>query len=184
MRIIAGSAKGTKLYTLDGLTTRPTLDRVKESLFNIIQLCIEDASILDLFAGSGALGLEAVSRGASFAVLSDSYRKANFIIQQNIVKTKLQDKTMLLEMDYKDVLKKMKDETREFDIIFLDPPYKKNLLIDALKKIIEYDLLSQNGIIIIETDEEEKINEISDVNINIRDIRKYGRVLLIFLEHI
>ncbi|MCL2859663.1 MAG: 16S rRNA (guanine(966)-N(2))-methyltransferase RsmD [Oscillospiraceae bacterium] len=184
MRVIGGIARGTKLYTLDGLATRPTLDRVKESLFSIIQLYIEDASVLDLFAGSGALGLEAVSRGASFTILSDSSRRANFIIQQNIIKTKFQDKVMLLEMDYKAVLQKMKEETREFDIIFLDPPYKKNLLIDAIKKIIEYDLLSQNGIIVIETDEKEKIGEISDIDINIKDIRKYGRVLLIFLEQV
>ena len=126
MRIISGSAKGTKLYTLEGDATRPTLDRVKEPLFSIIQHYIVGANILDLFAGSGALGLEALSRGADKAILCDYSRKAVNIIKQNIEKTKLTEKTEVWNMDYKKALEKLKDNSQKFDIIFLDPPYRKN----------------------------------------------------------
>lgn len=118
MRIIAGKARGTKLYTLEGENTRPTLDRVKESLFNIIQNQIQGSIFLDLFSGSGAIGLEAVSRGAKKAILCDRSKQACAIIKKNIEKTHFLDNIELYNMDFKEVLKNK--ITEKVDIIFLD----------------------------------------------------------------
>ena len=109
MRIISGSARGTKLYTLEGLETRPTLDRVKESIFNIIQDRIYDSNVIDLFSGSGAIGLEFASRGAKKVILNDSSRKAIEIIHRNIEKTHLEKKVKLYNLDFKEVLLNEKD---------------------------------------------------------------------------
>lgn len=181
MRIISGKARGTKLKTLEGMETRPTLDRIKESLFNIIQNQICGANVLDLFAGSGALGLETLSRGAKSAVLCDYSHKAISIIKENVEKTHFEKQVRVLNNDYKKSLNLLKNE--RFDIIFLDPPYESEFDIDALKIILEYELLSENGIIILETDHiEEKQKQLEKININIYDLRNYGRVSLFFLN--
>lgn len=182
MRIISGSARGTKLYTLEGLDTRPTLDRVKEPLFSIIQHYIPDAIILDLFAGSGALGLEALSRGAQKAILCDNSRRAVSVIKQNIEKTKFNEKTELWNLGYKQSLEKCRQNKICFDIIFLDPPYAKDFLMNSIQMIIEYSLLKNNGIIIAETDEDKQIVKLKQIGVNIYDIRQYGRVKLIFID--
>lgn len=183
MRIISGSARGTKLVTLLGESTRPTLDRVKEPLFSIIQNEIVDSTVLDLFSGSGALGIESLSRGAKTAVFCDKNREAIEIISKNIEKTRLKESSIVINNDYIKCLEILKSENMKFDLIFLDPPYKTNFAIDALKRILELDLLAQNGIVIIETDEEERnIEEIKKININIDKIKKYGRVKLMFLS--
>ncbi len=141
MRIISGSMRGTKLYTLEGENTRPTLDRVKEALFSKINMMLEDSNVLDLFSGSGALGLEALSRGAKQAVLCDSSREAMKIIKQNVEKTKTSDSTLLLNYDYKRALENLRNG--QFDIIFLDPPYKTNFAEDAIKIIYNMNLLKK-----------------------------------------
>lgn len=182
MRIISGVSRGSRLVTLEGTETRPTLDRVKEPLFSIIQMHIKDARVLDLFAGSGALGLEALSRGAKMAVFSDISDKAINVIKQNIEKTKLGEKTVVIKNSYEEVLKQMKSEKKEFDIIFLDPPYKSGLLDDAIRKILEYKLLAKEGIVVVETDTEAELQKVQNVDLHIKDIRKYGRVILLFLE--
>lgn len=183
MRIISGIARGTKLTTLSGESTRPTLDRVKESLFSIIQNKISDSIVLDLFSGSGALGLETLSRGAELAVLCDNNMEAIKIINKNIEKTRMKDKTVVVKNDYKNCLDTLQNKGMKFDLIFLDPPYKSNYAVDALQRILELDILAENGIIILETDEEQReIKQIQLVNININDIRKYGRVKLMFLS--
>lgn len=183
MRIISGSARGTKLITLSGETTRPTLDRVKEPLFSIIQNKILDSTVLDLFSGSGALGLEALSRGATMAVLCDKNIEAIKVINQNIEKTKMKDKAIVINTDYKKCLEQLKVKNMKFDLIFLDPPYKANFAVDALNKILELDLILDSGIIVIETDEEEReLEQLEQININVKDIRKYGRVKLMFLS--
>ncbi len=182
MRVISGTAKGTVLYSLEGDTTRPTLDRVKEALFNIIQTKIPEAEILDLFSGSGALGIEALSRGAKKAVLCDKSKKATHIINQNLEKTHLKGEALLIQEDYKIALNSLK-ERFQFDIIFLDPPYAKDFAKIAVEKIIEFELLKQDGMMIIETDEEERmLEQIKDLNVIVKDIRKYGRVHIIFLN--
>ena len=181
MRIISGTARGTKLYTLEGQTTRPTLDRVKESLFNIIQNEIPNSIFLDLFSGSGAIGLEAASRGAKRVILCDKSKQAINIINKNIEKTHLKEKVELYNLDYELLLKtKIKEQA---DIIYIDPPYKSDFAINAVNIILENGLVSEHSTIIIETDEEEKIlRELEKIEIKITDKRKYGRAILIFLK--
>ncbi len=180
MRIISGNARGTKLYTLEGNNTRPTLDRVKEALFNKINFQLEEAIVLDLFAGSGALGLEALSRGAKIAYFGENSHQAAKVIEKNIYKTKMQDKAKLIIKDYKKVLEEVKQI--KFDIIFLDPPYETNYDIEAIELVLKDNLLKDNGFIVLETDSNEKENKIKTLNIKIDDARKYGRVKLLFLS--
>ena len=181
MRIVAGKAKGTKLYTLEGENTRPTLDRVKESLFNIIQNEIQESIFLDLFSGSGAIGLEAVSRGAKKAILCDKSKEACMIIKKNIEKTHAVENVELYQADFKEVLTNRIHE--KLDIIFLDPPYKTDLAIEAVKIVWEKDLLKENAMIIIETDDNNRIlKDLESINCEIKDVRKYGRAYLIFLK--
>ena len=183
MRVISGTARGTKLYTLDGSLTRPTLDRVKESLFNIISQEIKGCVFLDLFAGSGAIGIEAGSRGASKVILCDKSKEACMIIKKNIEKTHALENIELYQADFKEVLKNKIHE--KLDIVFLDPPYKTDFAIEAIKIIVEKDLLNQNAMIIIETDDSNRILEdLKHIDCEIKDIRKYGRAYLIFLERI
>ncbi len=183
MRIISGSLRGTRLYTLEGLSTRPTLDRIKESFFNIIQCKIYGSIVLDLFSGSGAIGIEFISRGAEKAILCDNSSKAIKIINKNIEKTNVKDKIILMNKDYIKALQQLQQQRYKFDIIYIDPPYETNFAITAIERIYEFSLLSEDGIIIIETDDEEKIkSDLKDFKFSIYDIRKYGRIRLIFLK--
>ncbi len=182
MRVISGTAKGTILYSLEGNDTRPTLDRVKEALFNMIQMNLPQSYVLDLFSGSGALGIEAISRGAKKAILCDKSKQAVGIIKKNLGKTHLAEKAIVIQEDYKKALHFLKNKF-QFDFIFLDPPYARDYAKDAVEEILQLDLLEKDGIIIIETDEEERIlKEIENTNVNVYDLRKYGRVKLIFLN--
>lgn len=182
MRVISGTAKGTILYALEGNMTRPTLDRVKEAIFNIIQIDIQDSVVLDLFSGSGALGIEALSRGAKKAVLCDKSKSAINIIKLNLEKTHLEKDAIVLQEGYNKALNFLKDKY-QFDLIFLDPPYAKEFVKESVEKIIQLDLLKKSGKIIIETDDEERIlKEIENFNVNIANLRKYGRVKVIFLN--
>ena len=158
------------------------MDRVKEPLFSILNFDLPESTVLDLFAGSGALGLEAISRGANKAVLCDKSTKAIHIIEQNVEKLKENSKVNIINKDYLKALEILKDQ--RFDIIFLDPPYDTNFSENACKKIAEYGLLNKNGIIIIETDrKEEIINHINELELfDIYNERKYGRAELIFLR--
>ena len=181
MRIISGKARGTKLYTLEGENTRPTLDRVKESIFNIIQSEIEGAKVLDLFAGSGAIGLEFLSRGAKRAVLCDKSKEAINIIKKNIGKTHMEQNTEIFNTDFENCLDKLKNE--QFDIIYLDPPYATEYILKSLKKIIELKIAKEQSLIIVETDDEKRIlKEIENIDVEIVDQRKYGRATIIFLS--
>lgn len=184
MRIIGGKMRGTKLQTLEGFdTTRPTLDRVKESLFNIISMKIIDSQVLDLFSGSGALGIESISRGASKAYLCDMSPKAINVIKQNVEKTRCKDSVIILNKKHIQALEFLKQSNKKFDIVFLDPPYETELAEESTKYIIDNNLLEDEGIIIIETDNEDKlINGLNVKKIDIYDTRRYGRVSLIFLK--
>lgn len=183
MRIISGTARGTKLFTLEGLDTRPTLDRVKEPLFNIINFDLEDAVVLDLFAGSGALGLEAISRGAKKVFLCEKNRNAANIVEKNIEKTKFQDQAILIRNDFGKAISFIEQLNEKIDVVFIDPPYKTDLIKKSLEKILDSDILNDDFIIIAETDEPERIlKDINILNINVFDTRKYGRVSLIFLN--
>jgi len=147
MRVITGKARGVQLKTPEGMQTRPTADRVKEALFSIIQFELPGASVLDLFGGTGQLGIEALSRGAKSAVFVDASEKACALIRENLNRTKLQQEGKVIRSDYLDYLKRSRDK---FDIIFLDPPYAEVFLENALKCITEIDILQTNGIIVTE----------------------------------
>ena len=147
MRVITGKARGVQLKTPDGLTTRPTTDRVKEALFSIIQFEIPTARVLDLFGGTGQLGIEALSRGAKSAVFVDAGEPACRLIKENLRRTKLEKDAKVIRSDYLDYLKRCRER---FDIVFLDPPYAEVFLENALKCITESDILETGGIIVAE----------------------------------
>ena len=147
MRVITGKARGVQLKTPDGMKTRPTTDRVKEALFSIIQFEIPGSKVLDLFGGTGQLGIEALSRGASSAVFVDAAEPACKLIRENLKRTKLEQQGSVVRGDYLDFLKRSRDK---FDIIFLDPPYAEVFLENALNCITEIDILQTNGIIVTE----------------------------------
>ena len=183
MRVISGTARGKKLNSLEGLETRPTLDRVKEAIFNILQFEIKNAKILDLFGGSGALAIEALSRNAKHAVVCDYSKKAIQVINKNMQETKLDNKALILNKDYLEALKQLKNESEKFNIIFLDPPYKTDYAIKSIEYILKYNLLEKDGIIVIETDDEKKIKDIEKYKeIEVYDTRKYGIAHIIFVR--
>ena len=151
MRVISGKYKGKKLegFSIDG--TRPTMDRVKESLFGSIQNYIKNSIVLDLFAGSGSLGIEALSNGADSCYFCDNSVEAIKVLEKNL---KNIDNSYIIKKDYKETLKELKSKNIKFDLIFLDPPYKLNLISDCIKKILEYKILNKNGLIICEYESE------------------------------
>ena len=181
MRIISGRARGTKLYTLEGNNTRPTLDRVKESIFNIIQNEIYDSIFIDLFAGSGAIGLEAASRGAKKVIMCEKSKEATNIIKKNIHKTHLEEKVELITKDYEKFL--LNDLNEKIDLIYIDPPYKTNYAVKGIEILFKRQLLKPESLIIIETDiEKEVISDIEKMKqLKIINIKKYGRATCIFV---
>ena len=147
MRVISGKARGVSLMTPKGELTRPTADRVKEALFSIIQFDLPGAKVLDLFGGTGQLGIEALSRGAKHAVFVDSREDACRLIKENLKRTKLESDASVVRSDYLQYLNRCKDK---FDIVILDPPYAEVFLENALNIITEIDILQSGGIIIAE----------------------------------
>lgn len=147
MRVITGKARGVQLKTPEGMQTRPTTDRVKEALFSVIQFEIPGAKVLDLFGGTGQLGIEALSRGAKSAVFVDAGDAACKLIKENLKRTRLEGNAKVIRSDYLDYLSRCRES---FDIIFLDPPYAEVFLENALKRITEIDILHSNGIIVTE----------------------------------
>ena len=175
MRVISGNLRGMKLNTIEGDSTRPTREVVKEALFSIIMNYVEDSVFLDLFAGSGAIGIEAVSRGAKEAILIDINPKCTKVIGENIKKGRIEDCCRIYNTDYKMALKKLNGQ--KIDVIFVDPPYNKQMGIDAVERISEYDLLSDEGIIIIETDTNEDVPEVIG-RYEKYNYKRYGRNIL------
>ena len=147
MRVISGKAKGVVLKAPEGMLTRPTSDRVKEAMFSIIQFDLPGAKVLDLFGGTGQLGIEAISRGASCAVFVDAREDACRLIRGNLAKAKMENQGKVVRSDYADYLKRCKEK---FRIIFLDPPYAEVFLEKSLNSIAEIDILESGGIIIAE----------------------------------
>ena len=147
MRVITGRARGVVLKTPNGMTTRPTADRVKEALFSIIQFDVPTARVLDLFGGTGQLGIEALSRDAKSAVFVDANREACALIRENLKRTKLETEARVVCSDYASYLRSCNEM---YDIIFLDPPYSETFLENSLKLISEIDILQSGGIIVTE----------------------------------
>jgi 16S rRNA (guanine(966)-N(2))-methyltransferase RsmD len=159
LRIIGGTARGTRIQAPDTDKTRPTLDRVKESVFNILMPYLEDATVLDLFAGSGSLGIEALSRGAQKAVFVDESRLCRNIIQGNLTKTKFSDKGQVLTMEVSKALAFLKEKGETFDLVFMDPPYNMKFVVRTLQKLDVFDIIKNDGIVACEHHEDEEAPE-------------------------
>ncbi len=147
MRVITGTARGVQLKAPKGMDTRPTMDQVKEGIFSAIQFEVEGRRVLDLFAGSGQLGIEALSRGAAHCTFIDRGKEPCAIVRENLKKTRLEDRATVLQADYSSYLKTCR---QQFDLILLDPPYAEIFLESALKIVSEIDILTNSGIIVCE----------------------------------
>lgn len=177
MRIVSGTKRGLKLKSIDSDTTRPTKDMVKEALFSIIIQYIPDCTFLDLFAGSGGIGIEALSRGAKECYFSDINEECIAVINDNLNKAGFADKASVFKLDYIDMLEKHKN--KKFDVIYIDPPYNKGLGVKAIEIISSYDLLMKNGVLVLEAD----TNEVAPDKIGKFEkfkSRNYGRNFLYF----
>ena len=152
MRVISGKARGLKLDTPKNLDVRPTTDRVKESLFNIINPYIRESNILDLFAGTGSLGIECLSRGAKNCIFVDKSKQSIGIVKSNVKKARVENESTILNIDFKDAVKRLAVQKQKFDVIFMDPPYYENMFIDCLKSIDELNLLKEDGLVVVEHD--------------------------------
>jgi len=157
MRVITGKARGRNLLAVEGLTTRPTLAQTKQSIFNAIQFDIEGRRVLDLFAGTGQMGIEALSRGAEHCVFVDSYGAAIRVIRENLKHTGLEAQSEVVQTDYVNALSRF--TPGQFGLIFLDPPYEQGILQDALRRIAERELLAVGGLIVCEGQKGEPMPE-------------------------
>ncbi len=174
MRVISGKARGVNLKTPTGMATRPTADRVKEAVFSIIQFDLPGACVLDLFGGTGQLGIEALSRGAKNAVFVDEREDACKLIKENLKRTKLEDQGQVYRSDYSAFLK---STSKKFDIIFLDPPYAEVFLENSLNLITQIDILQSGGIIVTERPVEKALLWDFPGYIRSKDY-KYGKTLI------
>ena len=151
MRVIAGKARSIPLVTPQGKHTRPTTDRVKETLFNILQPELLDVDFLDVFSGSGGMGIEAVSRGAKSAVLIENDRAAIACIRKNIQKTHMEEEIRLLPVDAMQALKSLEKEQKRFDVVFMDPPYDKGMENEVLLYLAQTKLLQEDALVVVES---------------------------------
>ena len=174
MRVITGKARGIQLKTPEGMLTRPTADRVKEALFSIINFDVPGSKVLDLFGGTGQLGIEALSRGAASAVFVDAREESCKLIRENLKRTKLESDAKVIRSDYLDYLKRCREQ---YNIIFLDPPYAEVFLENAIKKITEIDILQSDGIIVAERPLGKELPGEFEGYTRSKDY-KYGKVLL------
>lgn len=181
MRVISGKARGLKLNTPKNKDVRPTTDRVKESLFNIINFYIMDNDVLDLFAGTGSLGIECLSRGANKCVFVDKSKESMAIVKSNIKKARVENESTTMNIDFKSAIKSLGSKGEKFTIIFMDPPYYENMFIDALKLVEENNLLEEDGIIVVEHDTKDSFPDGVGRLYKSRD-KKYGNTTLTFYK--
>jgi 16S rRNA (guanine966-N2)-methyltransferase len=182
MRIISGIAKGRKILSPEGMGTRPTLDRIKESIFNIIQNYVPGAVAVDVFAGTGSLGLEAASRGAKQVYLIDKGETTYKYLKQNIENLKFNDICKALNTDSYSALHEFARKGVVFDLIFIDPPYLKDMIPPAVDIISEKGLLAQDGLIVCKIDSSEELYQ-GNEDIELFDHRKYGNTTVLFYRH-
>lgn len=169
------------MKTKEGNSTRPTTDRVKESLFNIMAGYLEDALVLDIYAGTGSLGIEALSRGAKEAVFVDQSRECSGIIRDNLVHTKLIERSQIINCDVRTAIMKLSDLGRKFDLIFMDPPYRKNFVEETLNYLANSDIIIDNGLVVAEHEEMDKVPD-QVGQIKLFRSQKYGKTILSFYK--
>lgn len=180
LRVISGSARGLKLKAPDGLSTRPTTDRIKESLFNIISPDLYDCRFLDLFSGSGAIAVEALSRGAQKAVLVDSDFKSIAVIKQNLKSARVEQRAEVMKCDVVAAVSRLGARQEKFDIIFMDPPYNRNFINSTLNAIVNADILDDDGYIIVEQSQDDPVPDVN--GLDIFRIKDYKITKMTFLE--
>ncbi|WP_297631471.1 16S rRNA (guanine(966)-N(2))-methyltransferase RsmD [uncultured Clostridium sp.] len=182
MRIIAGKARGRKILSPETYETRPTLDRVKEAMFSIIQGYIPNAVVVDVFSGTGSLGLEAASRGAKEVHLIDKSPQTYPILKKNVENLKFKDCCFTYNMDSYAVLKMLAKKNKVFNLIFIDPPYCREMIPEALKTIYENNMLDEDGIIVTKIDSMEEIYEGYKNLVLVRN-KKYGNTTVCFYKY-
>jgi len=180
LRIIAGEFRGRKLLSVRGMKTRPTSDRIRESIFNILSDTVQDAVVLDLFAGTGAMGMEALSRGARYALFIEQNREALAAISQNIRNCSLENRTRVLRWDIVKNLNCIRNMPDPFTLVFMDPPYDQNRVAPALQNLMQSSSLSAGAVIVAEHTTAETIET---QGFEIADQRKYGKTVLSFLRY-
>lgn len=181
MRIIAGTARSLPLKTIEGMNTRPTPDKIKETLFNVLQPEIPGCYFLDLFAGSGQIGLEALSRGAEYAVFVENYRKAARCIEENIHFTGFDDRAKLLTSDVMSALRIMEGKYR-FDLVFMDPPYQKMYEKEVLEYLAKSGLLKEDAVIIVEASLETEFDYLEEIGYEIFKQKRYKTNTHLFIR--
>ena len=181
LRIIAGRARGHKLIPPATMETRPTLDRVKEAMFSTIQSYIPEAVVVDVFAGTGSLGLEAASRGADEVYLFDKSSDTFPLLKQNVENIKFQDFCFPMNIDAYEGLRKLAGKGKKFDIIFIDPPYCKEMIPEAMKIVKDNEMLKEDGIIVTKIDSIEEIYEGYE-NIRLSKSKKYGNTTVCYYK--
>lgn len=181
MRVIAGSARSMPLKTIEGLDTRPTTDRIKETLFNILQTDISGAKFLDLYSGSGAIGIEALSRGALISYFVENNKAALECIRDNLKFTKLSDKGVVMESDVVSAVRRLAGK-EVFDIVFMDPPYKLEEETTVMKAIKDSGIVDSYTIIIIEATLDRDFSELEDIGFEITRQKKYKTNKHVFLR--
>jgi 16S rRNA (guanine(966)-N(2))-methyltransferase RsmD len=179
MRVISGSAKGHKLYAPRSARVRPALDQVKEAIFNIL-FDVSDATVLDLFAGSGSVGIEALSRGAASCVFVEEWDQAIASIERNLSHCKLEDKARIIKSRVDKAIGRLEREESSFDLIFVDPPYEKGLVMKTLEAL-GGSRMAKSALIVVEHHPKEPIEDIPTLALT--DSRKYGQTCVSFLKH-
>jgi 16S rRNA (guanine966-N2)-methyltransferase len=181
MRIIAGTRRSLPLKTIEGLDTRPTTDKIKETLFNILQQDVPGCYFLDIFAGSGQIGLEALSRGASYAVFVESGRKAAKCIEDNIHFTRFDSDCRLMVQDARSAIA-MLEGRYTFDIVFMDPPYNQNLEKEVLRTLSTSSVLKPESIIVVEASLETSFDDVEELGFSVVRYKKYKTNAHVFLR--
>lgn len=183
MRVIAGTVKGRKLKSLKGMKTRPTLDYVKEAVFNVLGSRVLDAAFLDLFAGTGAIGIESLSRGAKICYFNDKERSAKGLIEQNLQDCRLQDKSRVYCLDALRFVRYIKNKAIQFDLVYIDPPYETNLHEQIMRELAESGVLRNNALVIVETDSKKDMPAACS-RLSLLRSNRYGDTMIWYYQYI
>lgn len=184
MRVIAGEKRHLLLKTLNDLSIRPTTDKIKETLFNMIQFDIAGSNFLDLFAGTAAIGIEALSRNANFACFVDNNPEAIKVIKENLEHTKLLDRAKILKRDASFAIDELEREDRVYNIVFMDPPYDKKLYMPVFEKLEESKIINGDTTIILETNLRDDVSELEKIGFTIKRVKEYKTNKHVFVKRI
>lgn len=183
MRIVSGTNKGMKLYAPEGMSVRPTSDKIKEALFNVLGYIDQDSIVLDLFAGSGGIGIEFLARGAAKSVFVDASNKSLSYVRKNLELCKFNDRAEVIKSDYERALVLFANQSVQFDYIFADPPYDLNCGVRIAQKVFENQLLKKDGTLIIETDISEKVIDYLHIDMVEYKEKIYGRTRISIITY-